>query len=101
MKKTFATLIIILGIGNTFAFNSANNDSKTEPTKTYKTFTSIDISELPGYIQETIFFEYKDYIVRSVEVKTVRGINIYQITLVDNENFEYIVYINDKGTIME
>lgn len=101
MKILFATLIIIMGMGNAFALNSANNENRTEPTKTYRTFTSIDISELPDYIQETIFFEYKDYIVKSVEVKTVKGTNIYQITLIDSESFEYIVYINDKGTIME
>lgn len=101
MRKTFAILVLTLVAGTASAFNSTINDNAKEPVKAYKTFTQIDIDDLPSDIRNILFFEYKNYMVRSIEVKTIKGTNIYQITLVDNENFEYIIYINSKGFIVE
>lgn len=94
MKRLLAVLMITLGIGNVFA-------NVTTPQKTYKVYTAIEISELPETVQEVLFFDFKDYIVKSADVKTHNGNNIYQITLLDNENMEYQIYINENGVILE
>ncbi|WP_299231339.1 hypothetical protein [uncultured Bacteroides sp.] len=101
MKMTLAVIMIVLGIGNTFAYNTPNKNEKATTEKTYKVFTSIDIDELPSEVQELLFFEFKDYIVKSADVKIYNGVKIYKITLLDIENFEYTVYINEKGIILE
>lgn len=101
MKKIIAILFIILGTAEIYAYNSYTSNKEVRAKETYTSFTTIDIDKLPSNIQELLLFEFKDYIVKSVEVKTNKGNNIYQVTLIDSENYEYIIYINDKGIILE
>ena len=92
---------MVIGIGNLSAYNTKTKDEYQTADKIYKTFTFIDINELPSNIREILYFEFKDYIVKSVEVKTVNNSNIYQVTLLDIENFEHYIYINEQGEIIE
>lgn len=101
MKKIIAALMMFMGIGNLLAYNADDTNGRSIPEKIYKSFTCIGVSELPSNISEILYFEFKDYIVKSVEVKTVSGKNIYMITLLDAENFEYCIYIDEEGTILE
>lgn len=101
MKKIIAVLMMIIGIGNLYANSIEKTDNYSASTKTYKSFTEIDINDLPSNIRDILYYNFKDYIVKSVEVKTVNGTNIYQVTLLDIENFEYCIYINEKGAIIE
>ena len=101
MKKIIAVLMMTIGIGNLFANSIEKTNNYSDNTKTYKSFTEIDINDLPSNIREILYFDFKDYIVKSVEVKAVNGTNIYQVTLLDIENFEYCIYITEKGTIIE
>ena len=91
--------MITLGIGSVFANVTASKKEET-PQKTYKVYTAIEISELPETVQEVLFFDFKDYIVKSADV-TYNGKNIYLITLLDSENIEYQIYINEKGVVLE
>lgn len=100
MKTTLAVIMMVLGIGNTYAYNPSNTNEKATTEKTYKIFTDIDINELPAEVQEVLFFEFKDYIVKSAEIKKHNGVKIYKITLLDIENYEYTIYINEKGVIL-
>ena len=92
--------MITLGIGSVFANVTASKKEEI-PQKTYKVYTAIEISELPETVQEVLFFDFKDYIVKSADVKTYNGKNIYLITLLDSENMEYQIYINEKGVVLE
>ncbi|WP_300794866.1 hypothetical protein [uncultured Bacteroides sp.] len=100
MKRILAVLMITLGIGSVFA-NATTSEKEATPQKTYKVYTAIEISELPETVQEVLFFDFKDYIVKSADVKTYNGKNIYLITLLDSENMEYQIYINEKGVVLE
>lgn len=101
MRNIIAAVIMVIGIGNLSAYNTKTKDEYQTADKIYKTFTFIDINELPSNIREILYFEFKDYIVKSVEVKTVNNSNIYQVTLLDIENFEHYIYINEQGEIIE
>lgn len=98
MRKIIAILLIILGVSEIHAHN-VNSGSEEKQKKVYT--TTIDIDKLPSAIQEILFYEFKDYIVKSVEAKSINGNYIYAITLIDTENYEYTIYINDKGVILE
>lgn len=98
MRKIIAILLIMLGVGEIYAYN-VNSNSEERSKETYSVI--IEIDKLPSTIQEILFYEFKDYIVKSVEAKCINGNYIYEITLIDSENYEYTVYINDKGVILE
>lgn len=101
MRNIIAAVIMVIGIGNLSAYNTKTKDEYQIADKVYKTFTFIDINELSSNIREILYFEFKDYIIKSVEVKTVNNSNIYQVTLLDIENFEHYIYINEQGEIIE
>lgn len=101
MRMTLTVIMIVLGIGNTFAYNSSKTNVKSTTEKTYNAFTNIDINELPSEVQEVLFFDFKDYIVKTADVKKYKGAKIYKIILLDIENYEYTIYINEKGIILE
>ncbi|MBU3838425.1 MAG: hypothetical protein H9777_08980 [Candidatus Phocaeicola faecigallinarum] len=101
MRTTLTVIMIVLGFGNTFAYTPSNTNEKSTTEKTYKSFTNIDINELPSEVQEVLFFDFKDYIVKTADVKKYNGTKIYKITLLDIENYEYTIYINEKGIILE
>ncbi len=98
MRKIIAILLIMLGVGEIYAYN-VNSNSEEKSKETHSVI--IEIDKLPSTIQEILFYEFKDYIVKSVEAKRINDNYIYEITLIDSENYEYTVYINDKGVILE
>lgn len=98
MRKIIVILLVILGVGEIYAFNvNSNSEEKSKDASS----VIIEIDELPSTIQEILFYEFKDYIVKSVETKRINGNCVYEITLIDSENYEYTIYINDKGVILE
>lgn len=101
MRRVFATLIIAFGISTAFTFATTSGVETSAPEKTYKTFTQVGIDEIPSKISDILFFEYKDFIVKSVEVKTNKSTDLYRVTLIDSENYEYTIYIDETGKIFE
>ena len=101
MEKFVYTLIMVMGLSTTVAFA----DDKVVEDIDWAlslTYTPVGVDKLPKNVQEMLALGFPCFVVNSVEQTEVKGHKVvYKVVLSDPENFETVLYITEKGQVLE
>ena len=101
MEKFIYTLIMIMGLSTTVALADDKVVETVDAVPVTLNYMPVELENLPANIQEVLALSFPCSVVTSVEVKLVAETVIYKVILSDPENMETVVYITDKGKILE
>ena len=102
MKKLFTAFALVMGLGSTVAFAENMMVSDVTVVAGVNDFTPVELKDLPQAVQDTLAKSYKDFTVKSAAVEVSEdGTATYQVTLTDAEGTDSVVFLNDKGEVLE
>lgn len=97
MKKFVFAFALIMGL-NTIVSFADDKVTTTEVSESELQYIPVGFNDLPRNVRDKLALNYPWYVVNSVSVcMTKQKKSIYKVVLLDPENFEYSVYLNDKG----
>lgn len=102
MKRLVFAVALAMGLGTTVAFAENNVATGIVVTARVNDFTPIELKDLPQAVQEALAKNFQDYTVKKAAVEvSEEGVSTYQVTLVNSEGEESVVFFSEKGEVLE
>ena len=97
MKKLFAAVALVMGVGTSVAF-AGNMSTNVCAVTSINEFKPVVVKDLPQVVQDAIKKDYADLLVKEAAVEEdEEGGKTYKVVLVNQDNEESTVYYNENG----
>lgn len=100
MKKLFAAVALVMGLGTSVAF-AENFHANVDSVTVVNEFKPIDVKELPQAIQNAVTKDYAQFTIKEAYVEEVEGTKTYKVVLTDSEDNTAAVLYSEKGEVLE
>ena len=98
MKKLFAAVALIMGMGTSLALADTTTCFMLPTVIVAEDYTQIELKYVPQAITDAIAKNYKGNTIKEAYIKTAEDeTKTYKIILIDAEDTETTVLFNDKG----
>ena len=98
MKKLFAAVALIMGMGTSVALADTTTCFMLPTVIVAEGYTQIELKYVPQAITDAIAKNYKGNTIKEAYIKTAEDeTKTYKIILIDGEDTETTVLFNDKG----
>lgn len=100
MKKLFAAVALMMGLGTSVAF-AENFHTGVDSVTIVDEFKSIEVKDLPQAILEAAAKDYPEFTIKEAYVEELEGTKTYKVVLTDQEDNTATVLYSEKGEVLE